>query len=263
MKRLSQLMDLSGRVALLTGGSGAIAHVAAETLIELGAKVVITDLDPAACTLRAKSLGGQAVALPCNLADESATRATVQKAIQTFGGLDILIHCAAYVGTTKTPGWATSFDQQTVAAWDAALRVNLTAAFILAQEAQTALAASKRGSIILFSSIYGIAGPDMRLYADTAMANPVAYGASKGGLLQLMRYLATIFAPSIRVNAISPGGIWRDQPECFAERYKQRTPLQRMATEEDIAGAIAYLASDLSAYVTGHNLVVDGGWTAW
>ena len=95
------------------------------------------------------------------------------------------------------------------------------------------------------------------------MANPAGYAASKGGLLQLTRYLATLLAPRVRVNAISPGGVWRDQPEAFHQRYLARTPLGRMATEEDLKGAIAYLASDLSAYVTGHNLVVDGGWTAW
>ena len=95
------------------------------------------------------------------------------------------------------------------------------------------------------------------------MANPAGYGASKGGILQLTRYLATTLAPSIRVNAVTPGGIWRNQPEVFHRRYKDRTPLKRMAHEEDLKGAVAYLASDLSSYVTGHNLVVDGGWTSW
>ena len=119
------------------------------------------------------------------------------------------------------------------------------------------------GAVILFASTYGMVGPDMRLYAGTPMANPAGYSASKGGLLQLMRYFATLLAPRIRVNAISPGGVWRNQPELFLERYVARTPLGRMAAEGDLKGAVAYLASDLSAYVTGHNLVVDGGWTAW
>ena len=101
------------------------------------------------------------------------------------------------------------------------------------------------------------------LYEGTAMGNPAAYGVSKGGLLQLMRYLSTVCAPKIRVNAISPGGVWRQQPEIFVERYVARTPLGRMAVEEDLKGAVAFLTSDLSSYVTGHNLVVDGGWTAW
>jgi NAD(P)-dependent dehydrogenase (short-subunit alcohol dehydrogenase family) len=106
-------------------------------------------------------------------------------------------------------------------------------------------------------------GPDMRLYEGTGMGSPAAYAASKGGLLQLTRWLATVLAPTIRVNAVTPGGILRGQPQVFRERYIARTPLGRMGSEEDLQGAVAYLASDLSAYVTGHNLVVDGGWTAW
>lgn len=131
------------------------------------------------------------------------------------------------------------------------------------QAAQEALAASGHGSVVLFASMYGLVGPDMRLYDGTAMANPAGYGASKGGLLQLTRYLATTLGPHVRVNAISPGGVWRDQPQAFQQRYVARTPMGRMATEQDLKGAVAYLASDLSAYVTGHNLVVDGGWTSW
>ena len=155
------------------------------------------------------------------------------------------------------------FEQQTVAAWDSALRVNLTAAFVMAQEGRDALLASGHGSIILFASIYGLVGPDPALYAGTGLANPTAYGVSKGGLIQLTRYLATVMAPRVRVNAIAPGGVWRGQPRTFRERYEARTPLGRMAGEEDLKGAVAYLASDLSSYVTGHTLVVDGGWTAW
>ena len=117
--------------------------------------------------------------------------------------------------------------------------------------------------MINVGSIYGMVGPDMRLYEGTTMGNPAAYAASKGGLLQFTRWLATILAPEVRVNSITPGGVWRNQPEAFHERYKARTPLRRMAHEEDFKGAVAYLASDLSSYVTGHNLLVDGGWTVW
>jgi len=159
------------------------------------------------------------------------------------------------------PGWSVPFAEQSVEAWDEAMRVNVTSAFVLVQEARIALQASRHGSVVLFGSIYGRVGPDPDLYAGTGLANPVAYGVSKGGLQQLMRYLAAELAPSVRVNAISPGGVERGQPVEFRRRYEQRTPLGRMATEADLKGAIAFLASDLSAYVTGHELVVDGGWT--
>ena len=263
MRTLHQLMDLSHRTALVTGGAGHIGASIAVCLAELGAKVAIVDRDAAACAAQASTVGGGAWGRACDLADEKQTRDTVRGVLDRFGGLDIFIHCAAYVGTTAASGWAVPFQEQSVAAWDCAIRINLTAPFIIAQEAHAALRVAGRGSIVLIGSIYGLVGPDMRLYDDTAMANPAGYGVSKGGLLQLTRYLATVFAPSVRVNAITPGGVFREQPEVFQQRYIERTPLRRMAKEEDFRGAAAFLASDLSAYMTGHNLVVDGGWTAW
>lgn len=267
MRSVATLMDLSGRRALVTGGTGHIGLAVGEALTELGATVGVLDLDADACRARAdvlcRSHPGSAVPIACDLGDEAATRDAVRRAIDTMGGLDVVVHCAAFVGTTDQPGWAVPFERQTVAAWDAALRVNLTAAFVLMQEARAALEQKARGSVILFGSIYGVVGPDLRLYEGTAMANPAAYAVSKGGLLQLTRYLATTLAPGIRVNAISPGGVWRSQPETFHRRYVARTPMGRMATEEDLKGAVAFLASELSAYVTGQNLMIDGGWTAW
>jgi NAD(P)-dependent dehydrogenase (short-subunit alcohol dehydrogenase family) len=263
MKTLKEMMNLSGRRAAVSGAAGQIGAACTEGLIELGATVALLDKDPAACEDCAARLGPNALAIPCDLSDEQSTRSAVNEAIQKLGGLDILVHCAAFVGTTQIPGWAVPFEEQTVEAWDKAMRVNVTAAFVMAQQARNALKNSGHGSIVLFGSIYGMVGPDLTLYAGTTMANPAGYGASKGGLNQLMRYLATVLAPEIRVNAVTPGGVARGQPDVFQQRYDARTPLKRMATEEDMKGAVAYLASDLSAYVTGHNLVIDGGWTAW
>lgn len=263
MKKISELINLSGRKALISGGAGHIGQSTAETLVELGARVAIVDMNLSDCQSVSARLGNDSIPFACDLRDENATRNTVGQAIDQLDGLDILIHCAAFVGTTDISGWAAPFEEQSVAAWEMGLQVNLTSAFIMAQEARSALALSKQGSIILFSSIYGLVGPDMSLYDGTKMANPAGYNASKGGILQLTRYLSTILAPDIRVNAISPGGVFRNQPEIFRERYEARTPLKRMAEEEDLKGAVAYLASDMSNYVTGHNLVVDGGWTAW
>ncbi|MBI3021807.1 MAG: SDR family oxidoreductase [Candidatus Omnitrophica bacterium] len=266
-RTLADLMRLSGRKALITGGTGHVGVAVGEALVELGATVAVLDVDAARCQERADALGRMrarsAVAIPCDLRDEQATRGAIHRSIEWLGGLDILVHCAAYVGTDQLPGWVVPFEQQTVDAWDAAMRVNLTSAFIMVQEARTMLDASGTGSVILIGSTYGLVGPDPRLYEGTTMGTPAGYAASKGGVLQLTRYLSTVLAPRVRVNAITPGGIWRNQPEAFHQRYVSRTPLGRMASEEDLKGAVAYLASDLSAYVTGQNLVVDGGWTAW
>ena len=267
MRTIQQLNDLRGRRALVTGGAGHVGGAAAEALVELGALVAIVDRDQASSARRARELSalrsGAALAIAGDLEEEEATRAAVREAERALGGLDILVHAAGYVGSTSLPGWSEPFARQTVGAWDRALRVNLTAGFILAQEAAPLLKRSGHGSIILIASIYGLVGPNPSLYNGTSITNPVAYGASKGGLRQLARYLATELAPDVRANLISPGGIARGQPPAFVERYEARTPLRRMASEEDIKGAIAYLASDLSAYVTGQELIEDGGFTAW
>ena len=172
---------------------------------------------------------------------------------KTLGSLDIVVNCAAFVGTSGLSGWVTPFEEQSVDTWRAALETNLTACFALIQAATPFLRESGHGSVINIGSTYGVVGPDMSLYEGTAMGNPAAYAASKGGLTQLTRWLATTLAPDIRVNCISPGGIARGQDEKFVERYKTRTPMKRMGTEEDMKGALLYLASDLSAYVTGQN----------
>ena len=266
MRSIAQLFALSGRTALVTGAAGHIGLAIGQALVEQGATVAVADIDAAACARRATELctyAGRtdaAFAVPVDLADEASTRAAVHAAARG-GTLDLLIHNAGYTGATKLAGWAEPFAQQTLAAWRAAHAVNVDAAFVLAQEAAPLLRRAE-GAIILVASIYGFVAPQWSLYDDTAMANPAAYGASKGGLIQLGRYLATTLAP-VRVNCISPGGVARGQDPRFVERYVARTPLARMANEEDLKGAVAYLASAASAYVTGHNLVVDGGWSTW
>lgn len=260
-------MSLNGRVSLVTGGAGHVGSVVCESLAELGASVVILDLNEACCAEVAKrtgeSHGIQTLPLAVDLSDEKAVGSVPKAVLERFGRLDVVVNCAALVGTSDLEGWVDPFPQQSSNTWRRALEVNLTAPFVLIQACAPALSRSQKGSVVNISSIYGMVGPDMRLYENTKLGNPAAYAASKGGLLQLTRWLATVLAPDIRVNAITLGGVWRQQPETFHDQYVSRTPLGRMATEEDIKGAVAYLASDLSAYVTGHNLVVDGGWTTW
>lgn len=267
MRSLKELMNMTGRVALVTGAGGHIGKECVDVLAELGSHVALMDLAGESCVAQAKRIeqvwGGRALAVVTDLAQEQAVRSGVRKVLEAFGRLDVVINCAAYVGTTQLKGWTTPFVEQSTETWRAALEVNLTAPFVLVQECTDALRQSGHGSIINIGSTYGIVGPDLRLYEGTTMGNPAAYAASKGGLIQLTRWLATVLAPNVRVNAISPGGVWRNQPEAFVERYVARTPLRRMASEEDLKGAVAYLASDLSNYVTGQHLLVDGGWTAW
>ena len=243
------MMDLTGRVALITGGAGYIGRAIAGGLQELGATVVTTDICDADINI--------------DLQDEELVKALPGRVATSKGGLDIIVHCAAFVGTSDLKGWAVPFEDQSLETWRAAMEVNLTSFFTLIQAATPHLKVSGKGSVVAISSIYGMSGPDWSLYEGTGIGNPAAYGASKGGLLQFVRWLSSTLGPDIRVNAVSPGGIARGQDPVFIEKYEARTPLGRMGREDDITGAVAYLASDLSAYVTGQNLVVDGGWTAW
>jgi NAD(P)-dependent dehydrogenase (short-subunit alcohol dehydrogenase family) len=267
VQSIEQLMDMRGRVALVTGGAGHIGRAICDTLAELGADIAVLDHPSQGGVAESARLnstyGVRTMSLAQDLAEEKSIRAVPTAVFETLGGLDVLVNCAALAPAAGTRGWAVPFAQQTSEAWRLAFEVNLTAVFVLTQSCVDMLRRSRRGCVVNVASIYGMVGPDMRLYDGTAMGNPAAYAASKGGLLQLTRWLATALAPAIRVNSITPGGVWRNQPESFHERYRARTPLQRMASEEDLKGAVAYLSSDLSAYVTGHNLVVDGGWTTW
>lgn len=267
MKSLRDLMDMSGRVALITGGAGHVGAAMGAALAELGAAIAVLDLDEARAESTASELARtykvRTMPIVADLANEESVRLVPDRVVRELGRLDVLVNNAALVGTSALKGWAVPFAQQDADTWRAALEVNLTAPFVLTQACTSALAACGHGSVINIGSIYGVVGPDVALYEGTPLGNPAAYAASKGGLIQFSRWLSTVLAPSIRVNSITLGGIERGQEQTFQARYIARTPMRRMGMEEDFKGAAAFLASDLSAYVTGHNLVVDGGWTAW
>jgi NAD(P)-dependent dehydrogenase (short-subunit alcohol dehydrogenase family) len=264
---IQELMNLKGRRVLITGAAGRLGSVMAETLAELGADIILVDRPGTDFALTVKEIkerwGVQIWHYQCDL-EQNEQRLELLESIQKdHDSLNVLINNAAFVGTSELKGWGTTFEKQTVETWQRALEVNLTAPFHLCQSLAPLLRNSMGANIINIGSIYGELGPDWSLYDGTSMANPAAYSASKGGLIQLTRWLATTLAPNIRVNAISPGGIFRNQPDIFVKRYEGRTPLARMATENDFRGAVAYLASDMSSYVTGENMMVDGGWGEW
>lgn len=267
MVTLKELMNLSGRRALITGATGGLGRMMADTLAELGADLVLvdrpgSDFEALNEELR-KRWDVETQVLQCDLEIEEERNQMIEAVKADDQGINILINNAAFVGGSSLKGWIVPFEQQTLETWRRAMEVNLTAAFHLCQAFTPELRMAEGGSIINITSIYGEYGPDWRLYEGTAMGNPAAYGASKGGLVLLTRWLATTIAPDIRVNAISPGGVFRNQPDMFVQRYAARTPLGRMATEDDFRGSVAFLASDLSQYITGQVLRVDGGWGEW
>ena len=265
MKNLRELSSLDGRVALITGGAGHLGFAMADALAESGAQLVLLDLDERAVEEAAQSLtaswGGEHRGIAIDLSSQDAIEQGIAALEASIPQLDVLINCASLVGSSGLKGWAVPFEQQSVETWRKALEVNLTAGFTLIQRCLGMMKAAASPSIINIASIYGVSGQKMFMYDQLGYLTPAAYSASKGGIVQMTRYLATVLAPHIRVNCISPGGIERGQDVRFQERYVSATPLGRMATEEDFKGVTQFLASDLSAYVTGQNLIVDGGWS--
>lgn len=264
---LQKLQSLKGRTVLVTGAAGKLGEVITDTLAELGASLILVDrvyddLERLSNQVRSK-WGVNSLSISCDLENQESRLALIDSVKTSSKQLNCLINNAAFVGGANLEGWNTIFEMQTLETWRRAIEVNLTATFHLSQGFASLLAESQGANIINLSSIYGHSGPDWRLYEGTQMGNPVAYSVSKGGVIQLTRWLATTLAPRIRVNSISPGGIFRDQPEIFVNRYEDRTPMGRMAIEDDFRGAIAFLATDMSSYVTGQILNVDGGWSVW
>jgi len=252
-------------VAVITGGAG---HIGRETCLKLAARgtqmVVVDKNEKAGLDLVQKlesEFGNKHLFLNVDLL-EPTSFSQVATAIQGhFGQLDYVINNAAFYD--EVSGWGVPYEQEGYEAWMKVMQVNLLAPFFLVQALSPLLKKSSQASVVNVSSIYGVVGPDHRLYEGTEMTNPAAYSASKGGLIQLTKWLSMVLAPQVRVNTVTPGGVERGQLEVFAERYKARTPLKRMATENDVADAISFLLSSESAYITGQNLIVDGGWTVW
>ena len=265
-RSIAELSRLDNRVALLIGGAGYIGREIADGLAEQGANIVVADLDGAMADQISTELqsrhGTKTLALKVDLSVQTEVETIVPKVLEKFGRIDVLVHLAALVDP-ELEGWTCKFEDQSPDIWRRGLEVNLTSAFLLAKACAPPIRASGHGSMIFFGSTYGVVGPDWSIYNNTNMGNAAGYAASKGGIIQLARWLSTTLAPEIRVNSLSPGGVFRGHVDSFRNSYSQRTPLGRMATEEDYKGATLFLASDMSAYVTGHNLMVDGGWTAW
>jgi len=266
MKTINQLMNLDSRKVIITGAAGNLGKVIASTVAELGGELILVDRPGSdyseILSSLDKSKNISIEIIDCNLENYNERQKLIREVKNnSSSNLNVLINNAAFVGESNLKGWTSKFEDQSIDTWNRAIEVNLTAAFDLSKGFAKTLGINGKGSIINIASIYGLTAPVWPLYEGTDMGNPAAYAVSKGGLLQLTRWLATTVAPDVRVNSISPGGIWRNQPSDFVKKYESRTPLGRMASEEDLKGAIAYLSSDLSSYVTGQNIVVDGGWT--
>ena len=263
--------DLTGRTAVVTGGGGLLGRAIASALAEHGAAVAVVDVDLAAAETTVGALrasGHDAIALACDVAVPDDVESTAAAVDAWRGAPHVLVNNAA----TKTDD-VRAFFSDTAATdlerWRKVMAVNLDGMFLVARAFGTRMAALGRGSIVQTASIYGVVAPDLRIYdgldfMGAPMTSPVTYSASKAGVVGLSRHLAVEWAPSgVRVNTLVPGGVRSGQDPRFVERYSARVPLGRMAEPDEMAGAVVFLASDASAYMTGQVLPVDGGLTAW
>ncbi len=261
MKTVQQLFDLSGQAALVTGGAGLLGTAISEALAEAGARVAIASRNLDHCQETARQLGSDHLGLQLDIGSEASNRGVVDEVAQRFGRLDILVNCA-YSGPRP------DIEEATADEFDEALHLSITAYFVTSQQAVRHMRAQGKGSIIQIASMYGVVGSYPEVYEGTGGGSPPTYHAGKGGLVHLTRYMAVYWAKDgIRVNAISPGPFptpegLRDEAE-FYQRLAHKVPLQRVGEPWELKGATVFLASEASSYVTGQNLMVEGGWTIW
>jgi NAD(P)-dependent dehydrogenase (short-subunit alcohol dehydrogenase family) len=274
--RMNQLFDLSERVAVITGGGGLLGVKHAEAIASAGGTPVLVDINLVAAEARAREIaedyGVPAIACQADITRRDAVEGLLDTVLRGFGRVDILINNAAnnpkVEGTTGS-AWS-RLEEFPIAVWEADLAVGLTGAFLCSQVIGTELARRGRGVIVNVASDLSVIAPDQRLYRQEGLPNhqqpvkPVTYSVTKAGLIGLTRYLATYWADrGVRVNAISPGGVENGQPDDFVQRLSHLIPMGRMARADEYCGALLFLCSDASSYMTGTNLVVDGGRTCW
>jgi NAD(P)-dependent dehydrogenase (short-subunit alcohol dehydrogenase family) len=260
--------DLTGRAAIVTGGGGILGRGFCEVLARHGARVAVFDVDDATARKTAGNIGG-AIAVACDVADPASVASAVARVAAEFGSIDIL-HNNAASKTGNLADFFTPFEDYRLETWREVMGVNIDGMFLMAQAVgRQMLAQGHGGSIIQTASVYGVVAPDQRIYEGSQYMNrpintPAVYSASKAAVIGLTQYLASYWgAHGIRVNTLTPGGVESGQNDVFSRKYAARVPLGRMARADEMQSALLFLASDASSYVTGQNIVVDGGLTCW
>jgi NAD(P)-dependent dehydrogenase (short-subunit alcohol dehydrogenase family) len=257
------LFDLEGRVAVVTGGLGQLGSVYVAGLVERGMRVAVFDVASGEVPEGAR-------AFAADVTDRAALEAAAAEVEAEWGVPHLLVNNAALDSPPNAPLEEVGpFESYPESSFDEVMDVNVKGAFLCCQVVGGAMARAGRGSIVNISSVYGLLSPVQELYAfrrerGETFVKPVAYSVSKSAILNLTRYLATYWAKDgVRVNTLTLAGVWNDQPAEFLEAYAARVPLGRMLDAKEALGAVVFLASDASSYVTGSNVVVDGGWSAW
>jgi NAD(P)-dependent dehydrogenase (short-subunit alcohol dehydrogenase family) len=273
MKDFKKLFQLDGKTAVVTGACGILGQRFCSGLAEMGANIAVVDLDEGSCRKLASELSEEhhvnTVGISCDVSSSEKVQSMVKKAVSSLGDLHIL-HNNAASKSSDLEAFFAPFEEYSLNEWRNIMSVNIDGMFLAAQAVgKQMVAQGKGGSIIQTASIYGIMAPDHRiyegsLYLDQQINTPAVYSASKAGVVGLTKYLAAYWADKgIRVNTITPGGVESGQNETFKRKYSARVPMGRMAERDEMVGALIYLASDASSYVTGQNIIIDGGLNAW
>ena len=259
---------LDGKVVVVTGASGVLGREFCAGLINAGAEVAVVDIDSSEAEALAYELGDRAVQFSCDVSIKESVVKCVDKIIDHFGRIDVL-HNNAATKTSDARAFFEPFETYSLHTWREVMSVNIDGMFLMAQAVGTHMVSAGSGSIVQTASIYGLVGPDNRIYDGSdylggPINTPAVYSASKAAVIGLTRWLATYWADKgIRVNCLVPGGVATGQNNVFSDLYSARVPMARMAAGHEIVPALLYLASDASSYVTGQVMSVDGGWGAW
>ena len=263
---INKLFDLSDKVVVITGAAGLLGTQYAYGLSQAGANVVLSDLNLTNCKTIEKEIkkkfSTKPMSIKLDLTKQKSISSMTSAIIKKYSKIDVLVNNAAYQGNTKIR--TAGFENLALNVWNQAIDVNLTGVFLCCQSIGKQMLKQKSGNIINIASTYGLVGPDQRIYGKSGQNSAVFYAATKSAILNLTRYLAAYWqGTGIRVNTLSPGGVQNNQDPNFRKKYSEKTMIGRMAKKDEYVGPLLYLASDASSYMTGSNLVVDGGWTAW
>lgn len=243
------MFSIKDKVIVITGGNGLLGKQMVSTLRDQGAFVIAADI-----YFETQDLDNFVV----DITDEISVKNGVNEIVEKYGKIDGWVNNAY----PRTKDWGAKFENIPLESWRKNVDMHLNGYFLCCQVVLEQMKNQGFGSLINMSSIYGLVGPDFAVYEGTEMTMPAAYSAIKGGLNNFTRYLSSYYGPfQVRVNTVSPGGIFDNQPESFVDNYNKKVPMKRMGSPKDIVSAVCFLLTDDSSYITGHNLVVDGGWS--
>ena len=263
----NNLFDLTRKIAFITGGAGLLATEHAIALSSYGAKVILSDINSDNAEAIKNNLKEQDCDvdfIQCDVTSKESWYEALQYLIDHYGKIDILVNNAGFTNQSKSKNFDASFENFPLEDWNNIMNVNLTGTFLGCQVIGSQMLKAKSGAIINIASLYGVVSPNHNMYPGTGISQPVAYSVSKHGVVSLTKYLATLWADKgVRVNCLTPGGIWNGHDGLFLERFKNLNPIGRMSDKSELRGGLVYLASEASSHVVGHNLIIDGGWTAW